>query len=97
MSTFSSDNRVLNEIFADDVSFWPRSISCELLSLPSGGSRNVLVRLPPRNMLDMFRRGTKCWQVSEVKKGGDETAAAVLSSQGKYSILCVGAVTDTLL
>ena len=82
MTSLHDSHRVLDEIFQEDVSFWPRSISCDLLSLPTAGSRKALVRLPPTNMLELFRKGTACWQIAEVVRAGDDPAAAILSNQG---------------
>jgi hypothetical protein len=82
------DNRVLDDIFKEDVSFWPRSISCDLLSLPTGSSTKALVKIPPANMLDLFRRGTACWHIAEVDRAGEDPAAAILSNQGDLEVSC---------
>ena len=83
-SSSSSSSMSQHGVFTDDVSFWPRSISTDLLSLPTGGSMNVLLRLPPKNMLELFRNGTKCWNIAEVEKVGEDPAAAILSNQGQF-------------
>ena len=82
MSDLSDSNRVLDEFFNESVSFWPRSVSGDLLSLPTGASKKNLVRLPPTNMLDLFRKGTACWQVAEIERAGEDPAATILSNQG---------------
>ena len=84
----SDSNSVLDEFFNDSkegVSFWPRSVSGDLLSLPTGASKKNLVRLPPTNMLDLFRKGTACWQVAEIERAGEDPAATILSNQGELS------------
>ena len=83
MSDLSDSNRVLDEFFNESVSFWPRSVSGDLLSLPTGASKKNLVRLPPTNMLDLFRKGTACWQVAEIERAGEDPAATILSNQGE--------------
>jgi hypothetical protein len=88
MSDFiSSNQRVLDEMFTKETSFWPRSLSVDLLSLPSGGFKRALVRLPPTNMLELFRQGTACWQITEVDNRGDDPASVVLNNQGMISYL----------
>lgn len=82
MSNLSDSNRVLDEFFNESASFWPRSVSGDLLSLPTGASKKNLVRLPPTNMLDLFRKGTACWQVAEIERAGEDPAATILSNQG---------------
>ena len=73
--------------FSDDVSLWPRSISCDLLSLPTGGQTNILVRLPPTDMVDIFKRGAASWRIAEVERTGEDPAAAILSNQGNHLLL----------
>jgi hypothetical protein len=82
--SFNNKKRILDEEFTENVSFWPRTLSCDLLSLPSGGSKKALVRLPPTNMLDLFRRGSACWKICEVdiEGDGDDPATAILNNQG---------------
>ena len=87
MFSTRSDNMLSNGVFTDDVSLWPRSISCDLLSLPTGGQTNILVRLPPSNMADIFKKGTASWRIAEVEKKGEDPAAAILSNQGNPSLL----------
>lgn len=84
--SYLESSRVIDELFEENVSFWPRSISCDLLSLPTGSSTKALVRIPPANMLDLFRRGTACWRTAEVDRAGEDPAKAILSNQGYYKI-----------
>ena len=85
MSYFGDSSRVLDEFFNESVSFWPRSVSGDLLSLPTGASKKNLVRLPPKKMLDLFRKGTACWQVAEIERAGEDPEAIILSNQGELS------------
>ena len=87
ISSSADNSMLLDGVFSDDISFWPRSISCDLLSLPTGGATNILVRLPPANMLDLFKRSTGSWRIAEVQRTGEDPAAAILSNQGNSLLL----------
>lgn len=39
-------------------------------------------------MLDLFRKGTACWQIAEVDRAGEDPAAAILSNQGDTEVSC---------